>query len=212
MQNVALTLENGPEWQEICLAPAGAGVAVVPLDPKMREPEVTHILKDSEEVEQIVERCPFVKDILALGYRVGGESGERVGAIAVPNDEAITAWNKSVPLSRAATEALLRDEVLGSCRTQIPAYKLPRKIVIRHEPLERTLPITSPVGTPPRGVREAMTGGRCGEPSLPELPPRSFAAQPRGGLVYEGAARGLCGHAGRARGRERDLAGPRGYR
>ena len=91
-----------------------------------------------EEVEQVIERCPFVKDILVLGYRVGGESGERVGAIAVPNGEAITAWHKGVPLSRAATEAFLHKEVIDCCRAQIAGYKMPRKIVIRHEPLERT--------------------------------------------------------------------------
>jgi len=50
VQNVALMLENCPEWQEIYLALAGAGVAVVPLDPKLREPEVTHILCDSDAV------------------------------------------------------------------------------------------------------------------------------------------------------------------
>ncbi len=91
-----------------------------------------------EEVEQAIERCPFVKDILVLGYRLGGERGERVGAIAVPDAEAVTAWHKGVPLSREATEAFLREEVLASCRKQVADYKLPRKIVVRHEPLERT--------------------------------------------------------------------------
>ncbi len=45
---VALMLDNRPEWQEIYLALAGAGVAVVPLDPKLRPSEVAHILADSE--------------------------------------------------------------------------------------------------------------------------------------------------------------------
>ena len=49
-QHVALMLENSPEWQEIYLALAGSGVAVVPLDPKLRPQEVLHILRDSDAV------------------------------------------------------------------------------------------------------------------------------------------------------------------
>ncbi len=44
---VALMLENGPEWVEAYLATAGAGVPVVPLDPKLRAAEVAFILRDS---------------------------------------------------------------------------------------------------------------------------------------------------------------------
>ena len=45
---VALMLENCPQWNEIYFCLAGAGVQVVPLDPKLRELEVAHILNDSE--------------------------------------------------------------------------------------------------------------------------------------------------------------------
>jgi long-chain acyl-CoA synthetase len=44
---VALMLENGPEWVETYLATAGSGVPVVPLDPKLRAAEVAFILQDS---------------------------------------------------------------------------------------------------------------------------------------------------------------------
>lgn len=44
---VAFILENGPEWVEAFLAVAGAGVAVVPLDPKLKAEEVAFILHDS---------------------------------------------------------------------------------------------------------------------------------------------------------------------
>jgi len=91
-----------------------------------------------EEVEQVIEQCPFVQDVLVLGYRMGDESGERVGAILVPNVEAVTAWHKGTPLSDAAAEAFLREEVLERCRKQIADYKIPRKIVVLHTPLERT--------------------------------------------------------------------------
>ena len=46
-EQVALILENGPEWIETYLATAGAGVPAVPLDPKLRAAEVTFILQDS---------------------------------------------------------------------------------------------------------------------------------------------------------------------
>ena len=48
--NVALILENCPEWQEIYLALACIGLTVVPIDPKLRPREVSHILKDSQTV------------------------------------------------------------------------------------------------------------------------------------------------------------------
>ena len=46
--NTAIILGNSPEWIESYLAQAGAGVAVVPLDPKLHESEVDYILKDAE--------------------------------------------------------------------------------------------------------------------------------------------------------------------
>jgi len=47
IEQVALMLDNGPEWVETYLAAAGSGLIVVPLDPKLRASEVTHILQDS---------------------------------------------------------------------------------------------------------------------------------------------------------------------
>ena len=49
-ENVALILPNSPEWMEIYLACSGAGVPVVPLDPKLHNDEVAYILKDSGAV------------------------------------------------------------------------------------------------------------------------------------------------------------------
>ena len=46
--NVAIILPNCTEWIESYLAQSGAGVAVVPLDPKLHENEVEYILKDAE--------------------------------------------------------------------------------------------------------------------------------------------------------------------
>ena len=48
--NVALILPNSSDWMEIYLACSGAGVAVVPVDPKLHNDEVAYILGDSEAV------------------------------------------------------------------------------------------------------------------------------------------------------------------
>ena len=46
--NAAIILGNSPTWTEVYLAQAGAGVSVVPMDPKLHESEVEYILSDSE--------------------------------------------------------------------------------------------------------------------------------------------------------------------
>ena len=92
-----------------------------------------------EEIEQIIERCPLVQDVIVLGYHGAGETSERVGAILVPNAEVLEqkraekGWTTD-----AQVEDYLRDEVLALCHKHLSDYKLPRKIVIRQEALERT--------------------------------------------------------------------------
>lgn len=49
-ENVALVLGNSPEWMEAYLACSGAGVSVVPMDPKLHNDEVAYILQDSGAV------------------------------------------------------------------------------------------------------------------------------------------------------------------
>jgi long-chain acyl-CoA synthetase len=76
--HVALMLDNRPEWQEIYLALAGAGVAVVPLDPRLRPGEVAHILADSGSIAifaeaklkgllaQIAPELPRLRDLVLV--------------------------------------------------------------------------------------------------------------------------------------------------
>ncbi len=45
--NTAIILQNSPTWMEAYLAQAGAGVSVVPIDPKLHNDEVEYILKDA---------------------------------------------------------------------------------------------------------------------------------------------------------------------
>lgn len=47
-ENTAIILSNSPVWMEAYLAQAGAGVSVVPIDPKLHNDEVEYILKDAE--------------------------------------------------------------------------------------------------------------------------------------------------------------------
>ena len=49
-EHVALILQNSPTWMEVYLACSGAGVAVVPIDPKLHNDEVAYILGDSGAV------------------------------------------------------------------------------------------------------------------------------------------------------------------
>lgn len=45
---VALHLENSPEWVEIYLGITCMGATTVPVDPKLKEQEISHILRDSQ--------------------------------------------------------------------------------------------------------------------------------------------------------------------
>ena len=47
-ENAAIILSNRPEWMISYLAQAGAGVSVVPIDPKLHAEEVFYILNDAE--------------------------------------------------------------------------------------------------------------------------------------------------------------------
>ena len=56
-ENVALILANSPTWMAVYLACSGAGVAVVPIDPKLHNDEVAYILGDSGAVVVTTDRA-----------------------------------------------------------------------------------------------------------------------------------------------------------
>ena len=83
-ENVALMLPNGPEWREAYLACSGAGVGVVPLDPKLHSAEVEYILKDSGAVVVTTDKAhldlmrliaPNLPDLRAVVLVDAGEVG-----------------------------------------------------------------------------------------------------------------------------------------
>lgn len=56
-ENAAIILGNSPMWTECYLAQAGAGVSVVPMDPKLRDDETQYILENSESVVVTTDRA-----------------------------------------------------------------------------------------------------------------------------------------------------------
>ena len=92
-ENVAVILPNGPDWLECYLACSGAGVGVVPLDPKLHSGEVEYILMDSGAVvvttdsshismmQEILPRLPNVRAVVIVD---GADSlPEKIGTVPV---------------------------------------------------------------------------------------------------------------------------------
>ncbi|MFZ4397790.1 MAG: AMP-binding protein, partial [Kiritimatiellia bacterium] len=90
-----------------------------------------------EEVEQAIARNPAILDVVVIGYQDADETGERVGAILVPNLDVIRAQHNGEEPPWLEVENLLRQAVQEQCH-ELADYKHPRKIEVRREPLERT--------------------------------------------------------------------------
>ena len=71
---------------------------------------------------------------LSLGFKVEGEVGEHVGLVVQANDEAC----ESLGATPEARDAALREAIMAICRKGLAEYKVPRKLVIRHEPFNLT--------------------------------------------------------------------------
>ncbi len=92
-----------------------------------------------EEVEMQIISNPYILECIALGYKTPNETGEKVGLIVVPDQEAIDAEaeHRKHPLSDDEVEELLRSKVKKSSQDLAP-YKRPRCIQIRTEEFEKT--------------------------------------------------------------------------
>lgn len=78
---VALWRENAPDWQEIYLGIVSIGAIAVPVDAKLRQQEVAHILRDSETkvlfssaknysiLAEVEEHLPELKTVVLIGGR-----------------------------------------------------------------------------------------------------------------------------------------------
>ena len=91
--NVSIILPNCTEWIESYLAQSGAGVAVVPLDPKLHENEVEYILKDAEAtvvttdkshlrmMMNLVPKLPKLRGIVIIDGVIF--EGQKIGEVGV---------------------------------------------------------------------------------------------------------------------------------
>ncbi|MBR4523388.1 MAG: AMP-binding protein [Kiritimatiellae bacterium] len=91
-----------------------------------------------EEIEHALEHAPLIKDAIVIGYRMGAEVGEHVGAIVVPDEDAVRAHLKQKTLTQDEISAFIVEYAQGVCRASVADYKQPRKYDVRFEPLERT--------------------------------------------------------------------------
>jgi len=90
-----------------------------------------------EEVEKAVSVDPSVKDIIVVGYTQGGVPGERVGAIVYPDEDWFAAQNGGEKPSWEVMEKQVAKRVQERS-AELADYKRIRKVVVKHEPLERT--------------------------------------------------------------------------
>lgn len=90
-----------------------------------------------EEVENCIAKEQCVADIIVIGYTEGGIPGERVGAIAHPDEE----WFKSRNGGRLPPWDEMEKETVKAVQTrcaELADYKRVRKVVVYRDPLERT--------------------------------------------------------------------------
>ena len=119
-ENVAIILPNCPEWLDVYLACSGAGVGVVPLDPKLHDGEVEYILADSEAVvvttdaahlemmRAIAPKLPALRAIVVVG---GAESSyASIGTVEVHGYEAL----RSAPATGWYDENVARTDDVAS--------------------------------------------------------------------------------------------------
>ncbi len=90
-----------------------------------------------EEVENVISGDPLIADCVVIGYRIGGDPGEHVGVVVHPDEEALAARNGGNPMPWSEMERVARIGIRTRCQ-KLADYKRPRKILVLHEPLERT--------------------------------------------------------------------------
>ena len=90
-----------------------------------------------EEVELRLANDPLIHDFLVLGVHEPGVTGEKVGAIIVPDIDAFKEANGGVEPAWEKIDEIVRKRLQKAC-AKLADYKHPRVIEVRREPLERT--------------------------------------------------------------------------
>jgi long-chain acyl-CoA synthetase len=92
-----------------------------------------------EEVEHAIAASPYILESLVLGYRLPGEVGEKVGAIVVPDQQALD--ELAAREGRTFSESEVRDLMVREVKRTVQAvalYKRPRAIQVRNGEFEKT--------------------------------------------------------------------------
>lgn len=92
-----------------------------------------------EEVESAILKNDFVLEAIVLGYTGDGETGERVGVIVVPDQEAIDALHphrKQKMTDDELTDLMVKE--VKKAIANLADYKRPRRIQVRTEEFEKT--------------------------------------------------------------------------
>lgn len=140
-ERIAVILENGPEWVETYLAAAGAGVAVVPLDPKLRAEEVAFILgdsgavtvvTDSRHVELLEAVLPALEAVRAVVVSDGGpQTPASVAGRPCHGYEALRAEVARAPLTWYASHVAVPQDVASIIYTSGTTGK-PKGAMLTH--------------------------------------------------------------------------------
>ena len=90
-----------------------------------------------EEVENVIGKDPAIQDVVVVGYTMGGDPGEKVGAIVYPNEDWFKEQNGgALPDWAEVEKAAIKHAQERSA--ELADYKRVRKVVVWKEPLERT--------------------------------------------------------------------------
>jgi len=92
-----------------------------------------------EEVEAELNKSPYILESLVLGIPSKSGVGEDLGALVVPNYEAIdqNSETRGVTLAPEELEQMIHEEVRNRCR-ELPEYKHVKKVRVHMEEFQRT--------------------------------------------------------------------------
>ena len=90
-----------------------------------------------EEVEIMIAKEPSVQDVVVIGYTHGDDPGEKVGAIIYPNEDWFREQNGGELPEWETMEKIAVKRAQEKC-AELADYKRVRKVVVSHEPLQRT--------------------------------------------------------------------------
>lgn len=141
VENVAIILPNSVTWLEVYMAEAGAGVPVVPIDPKLHSGEVEYILQNAEVavvttdrehlaiLREIAPNIPSIRAIVVVDLPCGEAKQEKIGNTPVYSYEQLR--NETKP-GTWFDEHACRDEDVASIIYTSGTTGKPKGAMITH--------------------------------------------------------------------------------